>query len=439
MGNPMRLELATFPIRDVRFSDATRLKDGVLFINREELRRLLLESGDFADVGLEVVHPGDARRVIHVMDAAEPRVKVGPGVNFPGLVDRPSTVGYGRSHRLAGMAVISVGEPVAGEATYWREAVIDMSGPGAALTPFGTLVNLVLEFKPLPKHMPEAHPEGGGTENTRGSALSDRYNRNVRVAELKAAVYLASVTEGLTPDSVAVYESTPAAASLPRVAYLYQNGCAVYGHSVSGALPTLVHPNEILDGALVPTHSNSHASTRDSTFLMQNHATVRELYAHHGVDLNFVGAVIFAGAATDPEKLLDKKEMLTEYVVKLAGLLQADAAVLCGSGGGHATVDFMMAVQKCERAGITTVQMMPEAYGTPEDPGFVHFLPEAKRIVSTGRSPQLIELPAMAEVLGGTKFFDLPDAPGDRMEIPYRYLYGCMSATGYGRLTARAD
>lgn len=137
------------------------------------------------------------------------------------------------------------------------------------------------------------------------------------------------------------------------------------------------------------------------------------------------------------KKILDKKERMTDYVVKLARLLKPNAAVLCGSGGGHPVLDFMMVVKKLEDVGLPTVQVMPEAYGTPEDPGFVHFLPEAKRIVSTGRSPQPVDLPAMPNVIGGTKFFDLPDKPSDSMKIPYRYLYGSMSATGYGRLTAR--
>jgi hypothetical protein len=44
----------------------------------------------------------------------------------------------------------------------------------------------------------------------------------------------------------------------------------------------------------------------------------------------------------------------------------------------------------------------------------------------------------MPRVIGGREFFDLPDAPGDRMTISYRYLLGSCTPTGYGRLTARA-
>lgn len=429
----MRLEVASFPVQDVQFSDHTHLKNGVLWVDRDELRDSLLAGNEFADVRVEVVRPGERRRVIHVIDAVEPRLRAGSAADFPGWVDGPATVGHGRTHRLAGMSIVSAGDAVAGEATYWREGLIDMSGPGAAVTPFGALVNLILEFEPLPEQITGRGDEALGEDSIGGSALADRYNRSVRVAELKAAVYLARATNGLAPASVTTYEQTPVRASLPRVVYLYQNGSAVYGHSFQSSLPTLIHANEILDGALIPSRSNWHASTRDSTFLMQNHATINELYAHHGMDLDFVGVVIFPSASDDVEQ----KERMTDYVVKLAQLLRADGAIVCGIGGGHPIVDFMLLVQKCERAGIKTVQVMPESYGTPEDPGFVHFLPEATRIVSTGRSTEVIDLPAAADVIGGTKLFDVPDDPRGELQIPYRYLYGATTVTGYGRLMAQ--
>src|SRR5579883_298017 len=100
--------------------------------------------GDFADVAIEVARPGEAVRLIHVVDAAEPRYKPDGPTDFPGFVGPQRTVGEGRTNRLAGLAVVSVGDAVAGEPTYWREALIDMSGPGADATVFGGTLNLVL-------------------------------------------------------------------------------------------------------------------------------------------------------------------------------------------------------------------------------------------------------------------------------------------------------
>jgi hypothetical protein len=80
---------------------------------------------------------------------------------------------------------------------------------------------------------------------------------------------------------------------------------------------------------------------------------------------------------------------------------------------------------------------MPEIYGTPDDPGFVYFVPEAERIVSTGRTTQTMELPRMDRVIGGERFFDLEGSPADAQTVPYRYLLGCGTSAGNGRLTAR--
>src|SRR5207237_7199044 len=99
-------------------------------------------------------------------------------------------------------------------------------------------------------------------------------------------------------------------------------------------------------------------------------------------------------------------------------------------------VEFMLICQKCERAGIRTVQVMPESYGTPSDPGFVYFVPEAIGIVSTGRSTQPVALPALPRVIGGRQFFDLPDTPTDTLNIPYRYLLGSCAATRQRHLRA---
>src|SRR5581483_8009584 len=121
---PMRLEMATYTVRDVQLGGPTRLSNGTLHVDSDELRRLVLEGGDFADCAVDVVRPGDEVRLIHVMDAVEPRYKPGDVSAFPGFLGLPRTAGEGRTHRLGGMAVVSVGEAVAGEPTYWREAVI---------------------------------------------------------------------------------------------------------------------------------------------------------------------------------------------------------------------------------------------------------------------------------------------------------------------------
>ncbi|MFI5268244.1 MAG: glycine/sarcosine/betaine reductase component B subunit [Chloroflexota bacterium] len=431
----MRLELASFPVRDVRFAASTAYDDGVLSIDHEQLRALLLASGDFEDVAIEIVRPGDAARLIHVMDAVEPRWKAGGGTAFPGFLNLSSTsAGEGRTHRLSGMAVLALGDAVAGETTYWREAIVDMSGPLAQVTPFGSTINLALEFRPSAEYLDPNHPDAAIANMMTGSPLSQRYNQAVRMAELRAAEYLAQSTAQLEPDDLAIYELAPADPELPKVVYFFQmSGLLVYGRDVERALPTVMHPNELLDGALVNIRSNSFAASRYSTYECQTHALIQTLYAHHGVDLNFAGAIVYPATA----EVVAVKEVVSSYAVKLARMLGAQGACSSYMGGGHPCVEFMLICQKAERAGIKMVGVMPEGYGTPDDPGFVHFVPEATRIVSTGRTTQQADFPAVERVLGGQSFFNMAGVPGDQLQLPYYYVFGACVSTGSGQLAAR--
>src|SRR5262249_28319129 len=136
------LELATFEVRELAFGDRTRLTGGVLTVNLEELKAELMESGDFEDVTVDIVKPGDDVRIIHIIDAVEPRIRISaPSTDFPGFLSPPRPVGSGRTNRLSGIAVVELAEPVPGEPTYWREAILDMAGDGAKYSPFSQLIN----------------------------------------------------------------------------------------------------------------------------------------------------------------------------------------------------------------------------------------------------------------------------------------------------------
>ena len=140
----MRLELGTFPVEKVVFSDKTRWDDGVLEIDREELLQAVQADPRVTKVELELVHPGESVRITAVRDVIEPRIKVaGSGMVYPGVCGRPVlTVGNGGTHRLAGIGVIEVAnvEMYHGN-DGWLDSFIDMSGPGA-VTPFATMPNL---------------------------------------------------------------------------------------------------------------------------------------------------------------------------------------------------------------------------------------------------------------------------------------------------------
>jgi hypothetical protein len=130
----MRLEMASFPVRRAELGARTTYADGLLTIDAGAIRRLVLRDTRIADVQLELIHPGESTRVLRVLDAVEPLAKVaGPSTAFPEFLGPPLTCGAGRTHRLAGFAVVQVTEfpfPARGVQAF-EEGIVEMSGPGA--------------------------------------------------------------------------------------------------------------------------------------------------------------------------------------------------------------------------------------------------------------------------------------------------------------------
>ncbi|MEE9148948.1 MAG: glycine/sarcosine/betaine reductase component B subunit [Candidatus Tectomicrobia bacterium] len=428
----MRLEMASYHVKDVQWSDRTGFEHGILYVDQEALRRLVMADGDFAGVDIEIVRPGEAVRLIHVIDVVEPRCKAEGGSTFPGLLGPVKTVGEGRTYRLAGMGIVSVSEPVAGEATYWSEAVMDMAGPGAEVSSLGSVMALVLNLTPHSEYLRTDVPEANIQNVMRGSLLAQRYNRQVRVAQLKAAAYLAKAAALTAPEDIKFYELAPPSQRLPRVVYLFQVRPLIYGDSFEKLLPTLLHPNEVMDGALVGIRKGD-ASSREVTYFYQNPSVITSLYERDGEDLEFVGVVLFPTMTTD----MDAKERAAEFTAKLMRMLRIDGVCASSASGGNPWIEFMLCCQKCERAGIKTVLVLPESVGAPDDSGFVHYVPEAVSIVSSGRTTQSIALPAMERVIGGSHFFHLDASPAGELDIPIQYLLGCTTNLGHGRLAGK--
>lgn len=434
------LELATFEVTDVILGDRTAYDDGVLTIDASELRARLMEEGDFADVTVDVVRPRDDVRIIHVVDSVEPRVRVSePGTDFPGMLSIPRTVGRGRTHRLDGVVITEVAEPVPGEPTYWREAIFDMAGDGAKYSPFSNLINVVLTFHPNDDRFAASDPESA--ENVfEGTPEAMEHNRAIRLAGLKAAVALAETTKDASPRRVDTYELNGRGNGLPKVVYLYQIALPyIYGEvapgargqEIAGQLPSIIHPNEIFDGAMVNSFSGP-ASTREVTFLLQNHPVIEELYARNGHDLDLQGVVWYTFADS-----VRTKERISSYAANLAMLLRADGAVLNYLGGGHPAVDFMMTCQKLEQLGVKTALLSPEMAANPEDSGFVHFVPEANAIVSTGNYEQTVDLPAVSRVIGGTNILETGDDASGQLAITLRHILSATDQLGLAALRGR--
>jgi sarcosine reductase len=431
----VRLEMGTFQVEDIVFSQRTSFADGVLSVSKDELHQLVLQDSHFSEVEIDLARPGDSTRIINILDVVEPRHKVsGPGTVFPGLLGPPLTVGRGRDHRLQGMALVMTGELAPGEAVHWRDGIIDMWGPGAQYTPFADTLNLVLHLKGKADFSPAEQADLEMVDVIDGSTYAQAYNRAARTAGFRVADYLASVTAGLEPQEVEVYELSPVDTSLPRVVYACQMHLNrwLYGEKI-GWQPTLLHPNEMLDGAIFSSFMGP-ANSRDASYIYQNHPIVRELFRHHGVDLNFVGLLLWFYGRT----AIVEKERTLGFGVKLLSMLGVNGVVMTWIGDGHSGIDIMMLCQKCEHAGIKTTILSPEMALTPDDPGFVHFVPEADAIVSTGNYEMQLTLSPAARVLGGTTL-SVPQVDASAsLPLSLRYLYASTSPLGFGKLAGVA-
>ena len=210
----MRLELGSFQVRDVRFGSTTALGDGLLTLDRDALLAPVMEESDIESASLDIARPGESTRIVGYYDIVEPRTKVsGEGTIYPGKVGRSiATVGEGRTHRLAGVCVISCHEqdlkpyldreeivrPQRRAAWAWHR-FIDMSGPGAVL-PYSSRINVCLTMK-----------------------LKDGLNHSDRAVVIDTAAFrlsdtLAETTAGLEPDSLETFDVSERDPSLPNVA-----------------------------------------------------------------------------------------------------------------------------------------------------------------------------------------------------------------------------
>jgi glycine reductase len=423
----MRLDIGSFQVREVAFGSRTALDGHQLTVDRDEVRQLVLEDSHFAAVQVHLAQPGDSVRIVNGLDVVEPRWKVaGPGGVFPGFVSDVTLVGSGRTHRLAGVAVVEVSSPVPGEQTHFREQVLDMSGPGADFSPFGRTHNVVLEFEPNPAFFP------AGSENVKdvlgGGAAAIDYNRAITAASLKVAAHLGRVSISLEPDEVETFELAKCHPDLPRTVCLHHTQHPfLYGLRAPLPFGTVIHPNELFDGALVGWRQAYRC-----TYWDQNHAVLQELCRRHGRDLNFLGSILFG----DESPTRVEKERIGTGAAKLAKLLGAEAAIVLGINGSNMAIDTMIAVQECEKAGIKTTMVYLDVGLGNDDPGFIHAVPEADAIVCVGTRDRQVTLPPVDEVIGGRLITTDVDPHGE-LTLQMRYIHTSSSNQGFSRQTTR--
>jgi len=173
-------------------------------------------------------------------------------------------------------------------------------------------------------------------------------------------------------------------------------------------LPTLVHPNELADGAGVAGGLGGGA-VKLTTWLHQNNPLVDGMYSRHGAEWNFVGVILHRGHYYQYED----KQRVALQLARSAQLLRADGVAFSLGGGGNNITEVMLAIQECERLGIKTVLLAWE-HGGPSgaDYPLPFAVPEAAAMVSTGSMDEPLVLPAMDRVCGDSTIRVQPELGG---------------------------
>jgi glycine reductase len=421
----MQLKLAIHPITAIRFGTATSLDGTTLVVAVEELRRLLLEDPSLSGVEFEIVRPGESCRAGPVFDVIEPRAK-GPdsSPDFPGILGPPQTAGMGTTHVLEGTAVTVLKETGAGDSRGAPGYVLEMSGGPAAGTNYASLHHLIV----IP--------------HTRSDLLGHAQQKTYRVAGIKTAVYLARAAVNETPVSTQTFEPvgpvTEDRQELPRVVYVGQifsrqrkpelDEQILYGTDTDGMLPVALHPDEWLDGAVVPSYHNSLGGVE--TYLYQNHPVIGELYRrHHARELNFVGTVATIAAGDNFDR--DRNCRFAANLVRWA--LKADAAVLTKFGGGVPHADLAETARLLENMGIkTAVQVTDLARDRRVESALLFNFPEVNAIVCIGGNSTTWNAPRLERVIAASP--EMVERLRGPFEVEAMSVIGVSNQQGVSRL-----
>ncbi|WP_215492586.1 glycine/sarcosine/betaine reductase component B subunit [Fenollaria sporofastidiosus] len=426
----MRLEIGNVLIKDVQFGQETKVENGVLYVNKDDIIKLCKEDEHIKSVDVEIARPGESVRITPVKDVVEPRVKVeGPGGVFPGILSKVDVVGSGKTNVLKGCAVMTTGKIVG-----FQEGIVDMTGPGAQYTPFSKTNNIVVIAEPI------------------DGLKQHEHEKALRYCGFKTAAYLAEAARNLTPDETEVYETLPLMEGaekfkgLPRVAYVQMlqsqgllHDTYVYGVDAKQIVPTILYPTEVFDGAIISGNCVS-SCDKNPSYVHMNNPVVKELYKEHGKTINFVGMII-----TNENVYLADKERSSNWTAKLARYLDLDGAVVSQEGFGNPDTDLIMNCKKIEGQGVKTVIITDEYAGRD---GASQSLADADKaadaVITGGNANELIELPKMDKVIGHPEFIDTIAGGFDgslkadgSVTVEIQAITGATSEVGFGYLTAR--
>ncbi|MEF9953221.1 MAG: glycine/sarcosine/betaine reductase component B subunit [Clostridium sp.] len=426
----MKLELRRINIKDIQFGEKAEVVNGTLFVNKDQIIEKLKQDSRVKDIKLDIARPGEAVRIIPVKDVIEPRVKIeGAGNGFPGVTSKIAQLGEGKVNVLRGAAIVTIGDIVG-----FQEGVIDMWGEGAKWTPFSKTYNLVVDVTPIEGLEPHEHED------------------TVRQVGLKAAEFVGLAGKDVEPDEVLTYEigsmvqENENHKDLPKVLYvemLISQGLLhdgyLYGVNTSQLIPTLMHPNEELDGALISGNCVA-ACDKITTYQHQNNSVILDLYKRHGKDINFLGVIVNPELTT-----LEGKFRTCDYTAKLCKMLGADGVIVSEEGYGNPDSDLLMICKRLEKSGIKTVLITDECSGWDGmSQPLADTAKEAIAVVSGGNVSHLVHLDKPERVIGNLEAISTLAGGWDgslkedgTLTCELNAVIGATSEIGYHNLTAK--
>jgi glycine reductase len=423
----MKLQIESIDIEEAKTGSKTFVSNHMLYLDPRELEKIILKDERIKSVEINLVYPGDKVRVVNVVDVIQPRCKIGrDNEDFPGYQGKLTIAGKGRTRSLRGISVILSNSY--SKRSY--SSLIDMFGIGAEISRYGSMKNISIH--PIPSE----HTDERDFESA------------VKLAGLKTAVYLAQAAEWHTVDEVEVFDldkpNLERNSNLSRVVYYYQlhtpqhdyQGIAdpvLYGSPVTDLLPTVIHPNEILDGGVITTHTVRGLDT----YSIQNHAVVKELYKRHGKELIFAGVVIGA-ASVEP---IQRQRMSMMAANLISNVFGADGVILTKVHGGVPNVDLSLVGEACEDLGIKTTLLihMQHHKGSIAD-SLLFSTDSLNAIINVGAILERIRLPQAEKIVGGTEETpiyspDFAQKAGDKVvEIEEFLLAGLYDHVGGSRV-----
>ena len=387
----MKLEIGNFQVKDVIFGEKTKFNNGILFINKKEAMDFIKKDDHITEVDIVIAKPGENTRIVPVKEAVEPRIRLDNRAVFPGVTGKVERSGYGKVNALKGCSILGIGKHYGS----FGDGLIDMGGEGAKYTLFSKLINICIV---------------ADTDEDFERFEQQKKNTAIRLAVHRFSEYLGETVKDLEPEDIEVFELEPITKrneyinKLPSVVLVMQAQSQmeeigyndlVYGWDMNKYVPAFMHPNEILDGALI-SGSFMPASSKWSTYDFQNFTTIKELYREHGKFINFLGIIM-----SNLNVSLEQKTRSAIFVAQMAKSLGADGAIVTEEGYGNPDADYILCISALEDVGVKTVGISNECTGRDgTSQPLVTLDMKANALVSTGNVSQLIELPPAEKIIG---------------------------------------